>query len=254
MSDTIWIETYRRNALRRDITAMSGRPKRGYVNEFIASRIAASLAPEKGESIMDVGCGDGSALIAMLNREPDAHYIGVLPTDEEVARLRNHLSSRPIEIIRGTTSDITLPDRSIDKLACNSVLQLVSDVPAALREFARLTRPGALLYLGEILCRDEAAFETTLLQQQKQTLPYYRIVIDRLRKEGPQAIWLKLRKMIFGARTIYAPLFHTTHDMFVTMAKDTGLELLSSMPHVSLDSGRNEVASPTRMDFIFRRV
>jgi len=68
---------------------------RGRVSENIAIRYAAyvldRIAPPKGSTILDLGCGDGLIMHAMLILKPDLHIDGIelSPKLTERAKINN---------------------------------------------------------------------------------------------------------------------------------------------------------------------
>lgn len=87
-----------------------------------------------------------------------------MPTEEEAARVRDHVrgalppDAPPVEILTGLADPVDLPDTSIDVLICNGVLLIAcrtdGDVEAAMAEFARLVRSERRLYNGEMRVHD----------------------------------------------------------------------------------------------------
>lgn len=57
---------------------------------FISDYIYANLSINDGESLVDIGCGDGTFLSKFIDRNVNA--IGILPTNEEVLRVQEKFS------------------------------------------------------------------------------------------------------------------------------------------------------------------
>ena len=84
------IEKYRELAKSESLHALSGRADRSDITAFISDYIYANLSINDGESLVDIGCGDGTFLSKFIDRNVNA--IGILPTNEEVLRVQEKFS------------------------------------------------------------------------------------------------------------------------------------------------------------------
>lgn len=89
-------------------------------------------------AILDVGCGAGQTLIA-ADLGHDRILVGV-DADEEALALGRSLTDT-IEFIHAPAEAIPLPSRSFD-LIISRVALPYTDIPRAVREIARLLKPG----------------------------------------------------------------------------------------------------------------
>lgn len=100
------------------------------------------------ERLLDVGCGPATITTDLAQRV--GSVLGVEATNEAVALAR----AAGVECVLGDVHDLDLPDDSFDVVHAHQVLQHVADPVRALREMARVCRPGGLLavrdsdYLG----------------------------------------------------------------------------------------------------------
>ena len=160
---TSLIETYRAKALSRDINELTGRTGRPDLTKFVINQIALKLQVQANTILVDCGCGDGQLLIESADNGLDSYLgriIGILPTVEEVTRVRNHLllisntKQHLISIELGTAEQTNLPNNFCDMLVCNGVLhgagQTFEDVELALKEFYRITKVGGTIFIGEM--------------------------------------------------------------------------------------------------------
>ena len=69
------------------------------------------------------------------------------PALREVAARRAEATGSPAVFVDGTADALPLADTSVDVLVCERVLQHVDDPDAAVREFARVLRPGGRVAL-----------------------------------------------------------------------------------------------------------
>jgi SAM-dependent methyltransferase len=108
-----------------------------------------------GDTVLDIGSGSGTdALIAAGLVGPGGRVIGLDLTEAMRNKLRATAASvgaANLEVLAGNAEAIPLPDASVDVVSSNGVLNLVPDKPAAIREIARVLRPGGRLQLADIV-------------------------------------------------------------------------------------------------------
>jgi ubiquinone/menaquinone biosynthesis C-methylase UbiE len=108
----------------------------------------AHLQP--GNSILDIGCGTGTLLIAAGKRlgQPGALH-GIEPSTEMAgfARSKARQCNVPLEIVEGSADNLPYPDESFDVIFCTLVLhhlpQAMQEV--TIRETRRVLRSGGRL-------------------------------------------------------------------------------------------------------------
>jgi len=103
------------------------------------------LAPKAGETAVDVGSGTGEDVVAFADLGLRA--IGVEPSAglrEEAVR---RAPSGTAEFVDGLADKLPLDDESVDVVRCERVLQHVEDPAGAVREMARVLRPGGRIVL-----------------------------------------------------------------------------------------------------------
>lgn len=110
------------------------------------------LQPRAGRRVLDVGCGGGTAEINLgLSRPEDLRLVGI---DSVRSRAYDALSTtrdRNLPASFAVADGKALPflDASFDATFCVGVLQHITDPSAALREFARVTRPAGRILAVE---------------------------------------------------------------------------------------------------------
>jgi SAM-dependent methyltransferase len=114
------------------------------------ARTRAVLAARPGERGLDVGCGP-AFLAVELGREvgPGGHIVGIDESAEmlEAARIRiarDGLSDR-VEVRPGDAGRLDFPPATFDFVTAAQVYLYVHDVAGAVREAARVLRPGGRL-------------------------------------------------------------------------------------------------------------
>lgn len=108
-----------------------------------------------GERVVDVGCGAGiDSLIAAAMVGPDGQVIGIDMTPEMLEKAQLNAAKaelRNLEFRPGYGEALPVPDSWADVVISNGVLNLFPDKLAALREMARVLKPGGRLQIGDIL-------------------------------------------------------------------------------------------------------
>ena len=121
----------------------------------IRDRVLDAAAPAPGETVLDVGCGDGLLGFAALDRvAPDG---AVVFSDVSEALLEHcrgtagalGVAGRCRFVATGLPELAGIPDGSVDVAVLRSVLMYVRDKQACLRTLHRVLRPGGRLSLFE---------------------------------------------------------------------------------------------------------
>jgi demethylmenaquinone methyltransferase/2-methoxy-6-polyprenyl-1,4-benzoquinol methylase len=130
-----------------------------------ATRAALGLRP--GERVLDVGAGTGVST-EELSRS-GAFAVGA---DLSTGMLRAGRRVRPeVPLLAGDALHLPFADGTFDAVTISFALRNVVDTPAALRELARVTRPGGRLVVCEFSHPTNAAFRTVYLQYLMRSLP-----------------------------------------------------------------------------------
>jgi SAM-dependent methyltransferase len=109
----------------------------------------------QGERVVDVGCGGGiDSLIAARMVGSSGEVIGVDLTPAIVAKARDCAAAAAmanVDFREGFGEALPVDDAWADVVISNGVLNLMPDKDAALREMARVLKPGGRLQIGDIL-------------------------------------------------------------------------------------------------------
>lgn len=129
--------------------------------------VIQAVGASAGECVLDIAAGTGTS------SEPFADAgVDVVPADFSLGMLR--VGKRRRDDLGFTAADaMRLPfaDDSFDAVTMSFGLRNVADVDAALREFARVTRPGGRLVICEFSAPTNKAFRTVYTEYLMRALP-----------------------------------------------------------------------------------
>jgi len=114
------------------------------------NELLAFIGAESSDLVFDAGCGTGGNI--MLLQPSVRRIIAMDYSEAAVERCQKRLDHNRItnvEVFQGDVTSIPLPDGSVDRILCMSVLQYVDNAQlrAAFREFARILSKDGVLVL-----------------------------------------------------------------------------------------------------------
>uniref|UniRef100_E6Q6B1 Putative methyltransferase n=1 Tax=mine drainage metagenome TaxID=410659 RepID=E6Q6B1_9ZZZZ len=109
--------------------------------DVVADRIAAA----QPANVLDIGCGDGELLAAILTRTPRTALAGVDLSAEELALTAARFTESAIDLRLASAGMLPFPDGAFAAVAAHLVFMLIPQVDAALREAYRVLAPGGTL-------------------------------------------------------------------------------------------------------------
>jgi arsenite methyltransferase len=120
-------------------------------------RVLENAELSEGETVLDVGCGDGLIAFGALDRGARTVVFSDISSDllDECRRLAAELGvAERCRFVKAPAEDLSsIEDASVDVVTTRSVLIYVGDKARAFREFARVLRPGGRISLYEPINR-----------------------------------------------------------------------------------------------------
>ena len=123
----------------------------GRITDALEERVILDLAGSvKSLRVLDVGCGDGMLLTALARKGALGTGVDASPTMLSAGRARAKAASLDITFVEGDARALPFPDATFDLATAVTVLCFVPDAEHAVREIARVLRPGGRLVIGEL--------------------------------------------------------------------------------------------------------
>lgn len=146
---------YAVNLLRYDRSELEALPGRATARFAGVGNPHRAATIREGEVVVDIGSGGGTDLLLAAKRVgPNGRAIGIDPTqpmrEALMASARDSGLDSRVVTFDGTSEDIPLPDKSVDVVMSNGVLNLALDKRRAIREIYRILAPGGRVYLADV--------------------------------------------------------------------------------------------------------
>jgi len=256
------VETYRIKAKSKEINELTGRTGRPDLTKFTINQLISKIEVHTNTILIDIGCGDGLFLQKAAEKGVDSYngrLIGILPTKEEVSRVRDHLlndiktENHLISIELGLAEKTNLPDDFADIVVCNSVLhgsgQTIDNVKASLNEFFRITKIGGRLFIGEMPEADELSGKNY-----GDSITAWLLWV--FKNQGLQQFWIRLKETMTSVFSrepfIIMPktMFYMSPQQFIKLLDSHGFKVIEHYKLKMIDTEGNVSESQTRWNYL----
>jgi SAM-dependent methyltransferase len=124
------------------------------VLQQVAAQAEALLNLKSGNRVLEVGCGSGVFLPRLAEKvQPNGQVVGLDHSDALVVEARKSADasqySDAITVDLGDAYKLPYPSSTFDAAHCERVLMHLADPTAAVREMARVVRPGGVVVAAE---------------------------------------------------------------------------------------------------------
>ena len=119
-------------------------------DRYQVSYLRAALNPPRGALVLDAGCGIGEVARLMHEQRPDLRFILANVSPMQLAECP---TGPAFQGLNADCHDLPLPDEHVDAVLFASALTQM-DAKFVLHEAARVTKPGGIVLLSEMVRTD----------------------------------------------------------------------------------------------------
>ena len=139
-------------------------------------RRAAVAAAGVGPGSVAADVGTGSGFIAEAALDAGARVIGIDNSSGMLGEVTRRFAGRPFEAREGDADGLPLANGEVDAVLANMFLHHAPDPPAAIREMARVLKPGGTLVITDADSHDHEWLRT---EQHDRWLGFARTDVSR---------------------------------------------------------------------------
>lgn len=155
-----------------------------------AHRLIMSLPDGDYRRVLDVGCGTGTASLALIERFHPDHITGVDPSQgmlDEFARKLHHADGHvEVELHCADVMDMGIERGTYDAVISTMAFHWFPDKPAAMKEMAAALRPGGIIGLLNSGRHAEHEFREILARVDHPGVPIWDAAFETVQRDIPE--------------------------------------------------------------------
>lgn len=131
------------------------------LGQFLGRRVALELGYSAGATLLDVGCGRGGPTIDLARQFGfDVTGIDLVAHNVSLARANAREAGVDADFCVGDARDLPVESDTADACVVVDAAQYVTEMDALLTELHRVTRPGGVVVVSDLVRQESADVET----------------------------------------------------------------------------------------------
>lgn len=143
-------------------------PVGSLVKKFERELIMSLLEPERGEAILDAGCGTGVFTSDIL--ESGARVVGLDESLPMLERAGQKLTGLPFQMVLGDMLHLPFPQESFNKAVSITALEFISPAEHSVAELFRVTRKRGIIVVATLNSLSPWASRRVAQAKEKRTI------------------------------------------------------------------------------------
>ena len=164
----------------------------------LITKMTAGLSPQ---TILDVGCGEGSLMRALLNAHPEAKGTGIDVSDKAITLANTVVPTATFKVCDVARASL---DQTFDLVVSADVMEHIEEDVAAIQNLAAMTAPGGRIIIATLQGRMRA-FE--------RHVGHVRNYAPGELEEKIEAAGLRVERTISWGWPLYSPLYRNLLDV-----------------------------------------
>lgn len=129
------------------------------------------VAPQKGERVLDIGCGRAVDALELAKRGGRA--IGLEPSGTMITEAKSYIGNGDVDLVRGIGEALPFKRHSLDKIMCKGALDHFADPLRTVEEMSQVLKPKgetiiAIANFESLSCRLGRAWHPIMSRLKKQ--------------------------------------------------------------------------------------